>query len=60
MQDQPSPLAGLLSRLSRIPAPSLRQRRIIAMTSAAGIVVVGGAIIKQLDAYVPSALAAAG
>ena len=41
MQDQPSPLAGLLSRLSRIPAPSLRQRRIIAMTSAAGIVVVG-------------------
>ena len=41
MQDHNSPLAGLLSRLSRLPAPSLRQRRIIAMTSAAGIVVVG-------------------
>ena len=41
MQNHLSPLAGLLSRLSRLPAPSSRQRRIIAMTSAAGIVVVG-------------------
>jgi len=38
MQDQHKPDAGLLSRL---PKPSLRQRRLAAMSTAAAIVVVG-------------------
>ncbi len=38
MQDQYKPFSGLFSRLSK---PSLRQRRVIAMSGAAAIVVVG-------------------
>ncbi len=41
MQDFRKPLNSLLSRLSKLPAPSHRQRRVIAMSGAAAIVVVG-------------------